>query len=489
MLESDLVTCTRKKISKMGGWNLRNSYYLALMTVAHVLGEIAHFLINASAREVARDLQFGELACFFNASSSDQTVLDNNNCSEIPSKDVCENIGSCSWDYSGLGIEYQILAGPAFVAIFSFSSVLLAVFSDQHKHSIPRTVILGAGTAVLSSACLLMSCVDSYWQLVVLRMFIAVGESVCRPLCGALIANIFSPGSRGVANGIFFWGVYVGFGLAFLLSLNTAQVGLEWRTTYILVAVPGFIVSILFLFSLDDPIPSEESANSVSEKEINITKMGESLANPILWILLLGAIARQTAGLAWAYNTELYFQNYYPNLDFGYWIFSASVVGGCFGVFAGGFLSDRLASEFGFSSRLMFLAGCTLISGPLATGTLYFNPPEAMVCLFLYYFFAETWFGSLFTVIVELVDPEVQATVIALFLFFMNQIGGNLPIIVTPLHIWLHDYRFALCLVWPGFLALSSLLFLFSAAPLYWKQLMQRNSEEDEQVLVIEQIE
>ena len=37
------------------------------------------------------------------------------------------------------------------MAIFSVSAVLLAVFSDQNKDSIPRAVILGAGTALLSS--------------------------------------------------------------------------------------------------------------------------------------------------------------------------------------------------------------------------------------------------------------------------------------------------------------------------------------------------
>ena len=37
---------------------------------------------------------------------------------------------------------------------------------------------------------------------------------MCRPMCGAMIADLFTPRSRGVANGIFSWGVYVGFGMA-----------------------------------------------------------------------------------------------------------------------------------------------------------------------------------------------------------------------------------------------------------------------------------
>jgi len=164
--------------NKMGDWTLRNTYLLTVMTMAHVLGEIAHFLINTSGREVARDLHFGELACFVNEShtGADSTI----NCSGIGSKDVCVSDPRCHWDYSGLGIEYQILSGPAFVAIFSTSAVLLSVFSDKYKDSIPRVVMVGAGTAVLASACMLMNSVNSYWELVLLRMVIAVGESVCR---------------------------------------------------------------------------------------------------------------------------------------------------------------------------------------------------------------------------------------------------------------------------------------------------------------------
>ena len=108
-------------------------------------------------------------------------------------------------------------------------------------------------------------------------------------------------------------------------------------------------------------------------------------------------------------------------------------------------------------SRLWLLSACTIIAAPLAVGTLYFPPPGAFGCLILYYFFAETWFAVLFTVIVEIVDPEVsqyinlknvlqhfcqvRSTCIAIFLFLMNLVGGNLPVIVSPLRSYFNDYR------------------------------------------------
>ena len=66
--------------------------------------------------------------------------------------------------------------------------------------------------------------------------------------------------------------------------------------------------------------------------------------SPAMLLLLLAATFRQCAGFSWAYNTKPYFLKYYPNFDISYWILACSIGGGSFGVFFGGFLSDRVVS-------------------------------------------------------------------------------------------------------------------------------------------------
>ena len=78
----------------------------------------------------------------------------------------------------------------------------------------------------------------------------------------------------------------------------------------------------------------------------------------------------------------------------------------------------------GLPSRLWLLSACTLLAAPLAVGTLYFTPPGAFGCLILYYFFAETWFAVLFTVIVEIVGPEVR--IIFCKIFIIDLLSGSL---------------------------------------------------------------
>lgn len=45
---------------------------------------------------------------------------------------------------------------------------------------------------------------------------------------------------------------------------------------------------------------------------------------------------------------------------------------------------------------------------------------------------AEMWFGILFAILVEIVPLSVRSTAVGIFLFVMNNIGGNLPILVDP---------------------------------------------------------
>ena len=80
-------------------------------------------------------------------------------------------------------------------------------------------------------------------------------------------------------------------------------------------------------------------------------------------------------GYCWAYNTRLYFGKYYPDFDdqLGWWIFADSLVGGSFGVFFGGFFSDRIVKRLGLHSRLWVLSAFTLLSVPFACLTLYFE--------------------------------------------------------------------------------------------------------------------
>jgi hypothetical protein len=37
----------------------------------------------------------------------------------------------CEFNYNGLGLQYQLLAGPAFIAVFTIVGVIIGVLADN----------------------------------------------------------------------------------------------------------------------------------------------------------------------------------------------------------------------------------------------------------------------------------------------------------------------------------------------------------------------
>ncbi|KAK7065848.1 hypothetical protein SK128_005206 [Halocaridina rubra] len=320
-----------------------------------------------------------------------------------------------------------------------------------------------------------------------------------------------------MALGIFNWGIYFGYGLSYVVGnfVTAADInGKGWRWSYIVGGLMGILATMMLLNvqeptrksqpaakqkSLDNDIPSsasiegsqtchseleiEEHPKTVMDKnpkirnpkgkcsqymdsiwkgDSGLKEVLKALCTPSMLVIALAAGVRHTAGFSWAYNTQLYFLTYYPEFNLGLWVSGCSILGGSLGVAVGGFVSDRLVKRLGLRARLYVLAGSQLLATPFATGVLYFAPPWAFLSLLGAYLFAEMWFGVLFAVIIELVPGTVQSSAIAVFLFVMNNVGGNLPVLVDPLsHIL--SYRGALIVMYPGGYLLSSLIFFLAS--------------------------
>ena len=69
-----------------------------------------------------------------------------------------------------MGYEYQVLAGPAFIAMFSISGVLLSIMADKLKNSVSRVVLVGLGTATFSAGTLVIN-INSSNQLLFSSLF------------------------------------------------------------------------------------------------------------------------------------------------------------------------------------------------------------------------------------------------------------------------------------------------------------------------------
>ena len=80
-----------------------------------------------------------------------------------------------------------------------------------------------------------------------------------------------------------------------------------------------------------------------------------------------------------------------------------------------------------YRSRLWLLGGFHILATPFAALTLYLSPPWAFASLMGYYFFAETWFAILFTVILELVPENTRYKIITYYPLQRKLLPRTLP--------------------------------------------------------------
>jgi len=346
----------------------RSNYILLLLTLSYLVGEMGHFLLGATSREIARDIGYGDKACFQGENGTIST------CRERTDEESCkkkgnDNVEQCRWDYTGLGMDYQVLAGPAFIAVFTVSGVIFGITAD----CVNRLRLLGFAVMTYSLAISAMGLATQYWQLVLLRMLLAAGESACSPVSVSLISDIFSEKSRGVATGVLHLGVYLGFGLSQAAGIYLTQadiLGWGWRAVYILTGLPGIVLSLLLIFLNDRrpssqqsissrvkmtkgetkylqiPIKSEDDNNNPALQQRfihNLKVLWRSLASPFMLLMFLGASCRHSAGFTWAYNCRLFFLSYYPDNDVGTYFTFSAIIGGASAVIIGGAIADQLA--------------------------------------------------------------------------------------------------------------------------------------------------
>ena len=77
-----------------------NQYALVLLTMSYLVGEMGHFLLSSTSRDISRDIGYGDKACFNVINMTDS-------CGSIKNREGCE-ASKCSWEYTGLGLDYQV---------------------------------------------------------------------------------------------------------------------------------------------------------------------------------------------------------------------------------------------------------------------------------------------------------------------------------------------------------------------------------------------
>ena len=81
-------------------------------------------------------------------------------------------ITECMWDYSATGIQYEVLAGPAFTLVFTLTAIPLGVLAGSPK--VNRRIAIAVCLTLWSGMTLAASFTHTYWQLLLTRMGLGI---------------------------------------------------------------------------------------------------------------------------------------------------------------------------------------------------------------------------------------------------------------------------------------------------------------------------
>lgn len=158
--------------------------------------------------------------------------------------------------------QLGLLSGIAFALFYAVVGIPIARLADR----VSRRNIIAASVVAWSALTAVCGMAQSFSQLLLARIGVAVGEAGSAPPSHSIISDLFPHGRRSTALAILSAGAPLGvlFGLAAGGILNQL---FNWRIAFMAVGVPGLILAVLLMLTVREPIrerPVESAADRQS---------------------------------------------------------------------------------------------------------------------------------------------------------------------------------------------------------------------------------
>ncbi|MBV8908892.1 MAG: MFS transporter [Sphingomonas sp.] len=311
--------------------------------------------------------------------------------------------------------QFGLLTGPPFAILYSLLGIPFAFLADRTS----RSRVVAAAVAFWSAFTGLCGTATSFWQFFVFRMGVGIGEAGGVAPSYALIADYFEPRRRSRALAIFSLGVPIGLSLGTLLGAYIAH-WISWRAAFYTMGIAGVILAPTMLLVVRDP------THHHAPDAAPLGQVFPMLAKkPVFWLMAFAASSSSLCGYGLATWTPSVLERSFGLglLERGQFMASVVFLGGCSGVFAGGWLADRLGhADRGWYAKLPAIAW--LITAPtFAAGLMSPNLWLAWPLLLIPNALNILWLGPVVTAVQHLVPRRMRSTASASFLLINNLIG------------------------------------------------------------------
>jgi len=290
-----------------------------------------------------------------------------------------------------------------------------------------RTKTIGLMAVVWSLATALCALTGNYVQLFMARILIGVGEAGYAPGGSAMISGLYPIEKRSKMMGIWNASIPLGTAIGVLLG-GIIATRWGWKHAFGIVAIPGLLVAIMFLFVKDyktvDLSFIDKTNNRIRMEKKDLFR--EFLSKPSILFTYFGiaAVVFVTTSLITWLSTYFQTVRMVPQEKAGT-LASAVMVLALVGAPLGGILTDRWRKKQ-LNARLLLPAITTLISAVLLFAALYLFRGTLQFVTFLIMGVAIMMFISgAAAVTQDVIHPGLRATSYAIAVVVQNLLGSS----------------------------------------------------------------
>ncbi|WP_120717804.1 spinster family MFS transporter [Tsuneonella amylolytica] len=331
--------------------------------------------------------------------------------------------------------QIGLMTGLAFALFYTVLGLPIARYADRPQTSRPRLIAVALATwSAMTAIC---GIAQNFWQLLLARIGVGVGEAGCTPAAHSLISDIVPNERRASALAFYALGIPVGTLLGMIIGGQLAD-AVGWRMAFVIVGLPGVIMAVVVWTVLKEPRFSDvfreraaaQAAQQADEPVLPLIPRIRAMLKPILGsraMVLLLVAASSAAFLSYGKTTwaTIFFQRTHglsPG-EVGLYFGIVNGIAGILGTWLGGKIADRWGA---INRRHVLTAPAIGMAVAIPIAYLGYAAEDwriALVLLFLPTVLNSLYYGPVYSSVQGLVPIRSRAMAAAVLLFFQNLIG------------------------------------------------------------------
>jgi predicted MFS family arabinose efflux permease len=336
-------------------------------------------------------------------------------------------------ELSDSGIAF--LTGVALALVYVTVGIPVSALADRGN----RRNILALALALWSVFTALCGLTHNYWQLLLARFGVGIGESGGTPPSTSMLADKFPPARRPLALTLFALGTPLGVWLGSSVAGAAAERA-GWRAAFLVLGVPGVLLALLVWLSVSEPRRGglDTHAPPAQGSSVRATLRFIRTQRSAVHLLLGGAAATFWSwGLLWWTPTFLQRSHQLTVGEAGARVGLMHLIAGTLGTLIAGLLmARRAAADPRYVVRLLSVV---IALSTLPSWLAYWVPSLKAATVLLWIFAPAVYFyiGPILGLLQNVVPAHMRATTCAILLLLANV--ANL-ILAPQLVGWLSDW-------------------------------------------------